>query len=103
MSGRPKEGPLPPGGKARSAKRGPVHRLLFIAHPDDETLFFASVLFRYGRSLHVVCVTDGNGDGEKVQRQAQFQTAMKRFDVERFEFWDEPDHYETRLSIEKII
>jgi hypothetical protein len=28
---------------------------------------------------------------------------MQRFGVERFEFWDEPDHYQSRLSVEKII
>ena len=83
--------------------RPKVERILFVAHPDDETLFFSSILFRYRRSLHVVCVTDGNGDGEKALRQAQFRTAMKRFGVASFEFLDEPDHYETRLSIAKII
>jgi LmbE family N-acetylglucosaminyl deacetylase len=78
-------------------------RLLFVAHPDDETLFFASVLFRYRRSLHLVVVTDGDAMGERDRRRAQFAAAMKRFEIDSFEFWDEPDHYETRLSVARIM
>ncbi len=79
------------------------NRLLFVAHPDDETLFFATVLLRYSRSVHVVCVTDGNAAGERDLRRGQFSTAMQRLGVESFEFWDEPDHYETRLSVAGVM
>lgn len=82
--------------------RGP-NRLLFVAHPDDEALFFASILLRYRRSLHVVCVTDANADGETSLRHDEFRAAMRRFGVDSFEFWDEPDHYETRLSVARLM
>lgn len=58
---------------------------------------------RYRRSLHVVCVTDGNADGEQALRHGEFRAAMECFDVDSFEFWDEPDHYETRLSIAALM
>lgn len=77
--------------------------LVVVAHPDDETLYFSGLL----QSLKsapwtVICVTDGNADGNGDRRRRQFEAAMKLHRVRRAEMWDFPDIYERRLDIEKL-
>ena len=43
-------------------------RIIIVAHPDDETLKFSSVL----NDALVVCVTDGNSLGRGCQRKREF-------------------------------
>lgn len=80
-----------------------MKRLLVVAHPDDETIFFAGLI----QSLkdlpwHIVCVTDGNADGRGKERAAEFKAATKLFGVKNIEHWDYPDKFPDRLPVEKI-
>jgi len=76
------------------------HNLIVVAHPDDESIFFAGlVLHRRQRPWHVVCVTDGNADGMGRERSLQFQKACKRLKVKTYEHWDFPDIYEQRIDL----
>jgi LmbE family N-acetylglucosaminyl deacetylase len=79
------------------------YRLLVIAHPDDETIFFSSLLFQK-RDLpwHVVCVTDANADKRGHQRLQEFATALERLQVSSYECLGLPDIYEHRLNIDSI-
>ncbi len=77
--------------------------LLVVAHPDDETIFFAGLLMAEKKHpWHVVCVTDGNADGHGNDRHKQFVAACKRLGVSKYYFFDLPDKYETRLDIKKM-
>lgn len=77
--------------------------LVVVAHPDDETLFFAGLLLADKKhTWHVVCVTDGNADGQGKERHKQFISACKMLGVAHFYFFDLPDRYETRLDIRKL-
>ena len=77
--------------------------LVVVAHPDDETLYFSGLLQSL-RSLpwRVICVTDGNADGNGQVRHDQFMTAMKHHRVKTAEMWDFPDIYERRLHIGQL-
>lgn len=79
------------------------YRLLVVAHPDDETLFFAGALFNLrDRPWHVICVTNGNADGQGVTRAKQFQQACRKLNVERAEQLEFEDIYEKRLNIKDL-
>ena len=74
-------------------------RLLVVAHPDDESLFFMGALM--DRSLgpwHVACVTDGNADGDGLRRRKQFEKACDMLKVEKSHWLGLPDIYEKRLD-----
>ncbi|MCF8059822.1 MAG: PIG-L family deacetylase [Bacteriovoracaceae bacterium] len=72
--------------------------ILIIAHPDDETLFFASVLYWNSQDIHVICATDGNADNRGSERKTEFQKAMQAFDVKSFEYYELPDIYDTPIE-----
>jgi len=74
--------------------------LIVVAHPDDETLFFAG-LIQAVKSLpwKVVCVTDGNADGQGAKRAGQLAEACRLLKVRSLEHWDFPDIYEKRLDV----
>lgn len=77
--------------------------LLVVAHPDDETIFFAGLVQTYRRKpWKIICVTDGNADGSGRKRQQDFLNACKLLKAEG-EMWDFPDRYDKRLNIEKLI
>lgn len=80
-----------------------AYRLLVVAHPDDESIFFGGLLQRE-RSLpwKVICVTDGNFDGRGKERQAELASAMKLFGIKDFAHWDFKDSFPERLPIEEI-
>ena len=50
----------------------------------------------------VICVTDGNADGQGKIRTKQLSDALEKMGVSDFEQWDLPDTYEDRLDIELI-
>jgi LmbE family N-acetylglucosaminyl deacetylase len=80
------------------------YRLLVVAHPDDETLFFSAALLNLNdRPWKVICVTDANADGNGKYRAAQFIDACHALGVTDCEQWDFQDIYEKRLPINKII
>jgi LmbE family N-acetylglucosaminyl deacetylase len=79
------------------------HKLVVVAHPDDETLFFAGLMLTDRKQdWHVICVTDGNADGLGEQRHQQFANACKKLGVKKFDFLNLPDHYESRLNLGQI-
>lgn len=73
-------------------------RLLIVAHPDDETLFFMGALVdRSKGDWHIACVTDGNADGHEKKRRAQFETACSLLEVKKSYWLGLPDVFENRL------
>jgi len=79
------------------------YRLLVVAHPDDETLFFSAAI-QQQRELPwvVICVTDGNADGQGSARALQFKQACKKLKAAKSLHWDFPDIYEKRLDISRL-
>lgn len=77
-----------------------MKKLVVTAHPDDETLFFSSVL---DQDTKVICVTDGNADGRGNERKIEFSQALASYDVQDFEMWDFQDIYEQRLGIKELV
>lgn len=79
-------------------------RLLVVAHPDDETIFFSALLMNLTKSpWTVICVTDGNADGAGPTRAAQFKKACQMLKVKNPIQWDFPDRFEERLNTERLI
>lgn len=80
-----------------------AYRLLVVAHPDDETIFFSGVL-QTKRDLpwHVVCLTDGNADGRGNERRKELAAALKIQGVKSFEQWTYPDIFQQRLPVDEI-
>lgn len=80
------------------------YNLLIVAHPDDETIFFGGLLQVYRRKpWKVVCVTDGNADGEGAKRKQDLFSACKQMRVKTAEMWDFPDRYESRLDLGSLV
>jgi LmbE family N-acetylglucosaminyl deacetylase len=87
-----------------SKKNVEKYRLLVVAHPDDETLFFsAAVLQQRELPWTVICVTDGNADGQGSHRALQFKQACKKLKVSKSLHWDFPDIYEKRLDSQRLM
>jgi LmbE family N-acetylglucosaminyl deacetylase len=55
-------------------------RLVVVAHPDDEVLWFISVLLRH--NCDVICVTNGRDDRDRVHREPAFRKSMSLLGVE---------------------
>jgi LmbE family N-acetylglucosaminyl deacetylase len=81
-----------------------AYRLLVVAHPDDETIFFGGLLMNL-RSLPwlVICVTDGNADGRGEERKKEFLAATKLLGAKKAERWDYLDKYPDRLPVEQLV
>lgn len=78
--------------------------LLVVAHPDDETLFFAgAVLQRRNQPWKIICVTDGNADGRGQERRLEFMAACRRLGCRDATMWSYPDIYERRLNIPDLM
>ncbi|MCM2282187.1 MAG: PIG-L family deacetylase [Bdellovibrionaceae bacterium] len=79
------------------------YNLLVVSHPDDETIFFGGLLLKQRRlPWHVVCVTDGNADGDGVRRKQQFTRACRAFKVKSTAWLGLPDRFEQRLDVASI-
>lgn len=78
------------------------YALLVVAHPDDESIFFAGLLMNQ-RALpwKVICVTDGNADQVGSKRADQFKAACRLLKV-NCEQWDFIDNFEMRLDTAKL-
>lgn len=78
--------------------------LLVVAHPDDETIFFGGLIQTYRRRpWKIICVTDGNADGEGPKRHLDFLNACKKLGAAQAEMWEFPDLYDTRVNVDKLI
>ncbi|MGZ3700859.1 MAG: PIG-L family deacetylase [Bdellovibrionota bacterium] len=79
------------------------YRLLVVAHPDDETIFFSGVLLtKRDLPWHVICLTDGNADGRGTERHAELLAATKLLGVKTVEQWDYRDIFAQRLPVDEI-
>ncbi len=80
-----------------------AYRLLVVAHPDDETIFFGGLLLRERKlPWKVVCVTDGNADARGMERAQEFLAATKILGVKATEHWNYPDIFPNRLPVQEI-
>jgi LmbE family N-acetylglucosaminyl deacetylase len=80
------------------------YNLLVVAHPDDESIFFAGlVLQKRTQPWRIICVTDGNADGNGAKRAADFAEACKLLKVKDFEFLNFKDKFEQRLPLTELI
>ena len=90
--------------KAKSKVNSNSYRLLVVAHPDDETLFFAAALLNLSdRPWKVICVTDANADGRGRYRAEQFIDACLALGVTDCEQWNFADIYDKRLPINELV
>lgn len=79
------------------------YNLLVVAHPDDESIFFAGLLLKKSKiPWKIICMTDANADGHGIARLNQFRRAAKLLKAKKIECWKYPDIYEQRLPVEEI-
>lgn len=74
--------------------------LIIIAHPDDETLWFSSVLSR--NNCEVILVTCGNSEDikRKKERENEFKKSMRLFNVDNYTIlWHEDTKNRLNLSM----
>lgn len=77
--------------------------LIVVAHPDDETIFFGGLIQTYRRRpWKIICVTDGNADGQGERRRLDFLNACKKLGATEAEMWDFPDQYDQRLDFDRL-
>jgi hypothetical protein len=78
------------------------NKLLVIAHPDDETLFFGGLLLRHQNQFKVILVTDANADQRKNERMLEFQKALELLGVKHYAMLDFPDIYSQRIDLDAL-
>ena len=71
----------------KSSMHAEVKTLMFVCHPDDESIFGASAL---GPSTHVVVVTDANSNGSGSDRRTHLKNTMEITNTS-WEMWDFPE------------
>lgn len=77
--------------------------IIIVAHPDDESLFFASLPLSIDQeTFWVVCVTDANADQQGAMRKGQFETATRALGVDQTFWFGLPDIYENRLEAKSL-
>ena len=64
-----------------------INTIMFVCHPDDESIFGASAL---GPSTYVIVVTDANSGGTGAKRRAYLARAMS-IAQSPWEMWDFPE------------
>jgi len=80
------------------------YNLIVVAHPDDESLFFSSVIMQErDKPWHVLCVTDANADGKGRERRLQFEQATRELGVSHWQWLGLPDVYERRLDLDALM
>jgi LmbE family N-acetylglucosaminyl deacetylase len=50
----------------------------------------------------VICVTDGNADGDGERRKRDFFSACDQLKAKSFEMWDFEDRFNARLDVDKL-
>ena len=84
-------------------KSNSKYNLVVTSHADDETIFFgALILARRKLPWKIVCVTDGNADGQGPLRKKQFEKACHLLGVKQHEWLGFPDIYEQRLKTDDL-
>lgn len=78
------------------------YNLIVVAHPDDETLYFSSILQDKKTPCHVLCMTDGNADGHGDRRKQEFIEALSVQGCESWSWGGLADIYEQRLQEEEV-
>lgn len=82
----------------------PESNLIVTAHPDDESIFFGGlILSRPKASWTVICVTNGNADGQAGNRKKQLLDACNALGVHQVQTFNFPDTFNKRLNIEILI
>ncbi len=78
--------------------------LIIIAHPDDETLFFSGLIQNKAPKYawEIICVTDGNADGQGNRRHRQFKRACQSLGVTKTQWWGFPDRFESRIPLSAL-
>ena len=78
-------------------------RVVVVAHPDDEVLFFGGTILR-GAQDHwtLVCVTDGNGDGRAAERRRELLIAADELGVANVVQLDLPDELDASWTPEDL-
>lgn len=89
--------PIRKSARRRKPKKSPQHKLIVVAHPDDETIFFGGLLQTPG-PWHVCLCTDANADGFGATRMDHFKKVLKKLKVQGFHQYQLPDVYERRLN-----
>lgn len=80
------------------------YNLLVVAHPDDETIFFGGLVQVYRRRpWKVICVTDGNADGNGETRKKDFFSACDQLKAKSSEMLDFEDHFDRRLDVDRLV
>lgn len=87
--------------------RSTSYNLLCVAHPDDETIFFGGLVQRLAKEKSakpwlVICMTNGNADGEGRKRKKQFEKACSLLGVKGAQWWGYEDVFEKRLPVTEI-
>jgi LmbE family N-acetylglucosaminyl deacetylase len=79
------------------------HRLLVVAHPDDETIFFAGALLsKRDLPWHVICLTDGNANGRGTERHQEFLAATEILGAKNVTQWEYQDNHREHLPVDEI-
>lgn len=76
-----------------------MNDLIVIAHPDDEIIWFSSILFR--NNPDIICVTGGRDENDKNYRLDSFINAMNILGIKNYYFLDFPDSNQ-RLDIVEL-
>ncbi|MBX9767725.1 MAG: PIG-L family deacetylase [Bdellovibrionales bacterium] len=110
MSKKPKTRRLTHGNSKSKAKG-----IVVVAHPDDESLFMLGPILKRVAHLSalkggerpckewtVVCVTDGNGNGEGAERMKLFQNACRELGATPL-FLNHPDIFDRPLDAQKLV
>lgn len=74
--------------------------LVITAHPDDETLWFSSVILR--KQCDVLCVTCGANQKESEIRELELRQAAQLLGVGNIKILRYPDIFKQRLDIRKL-
>lgn len=94
---------LGPPGEARETLDAIQRPLVVVAHPDDETFFFGGLILAFAGRADVLCVTDGDFEGQGEARRAALREAGRALGAREIVQWQIPDHPARVLPIDAIV